>query len=683
MAALLSPEVIQELASQALYGSLDEPEGEGNLAESNYCEEEELEDEEEEEEVENCFNRRTTYAGVPSVANRGSPIPPPLVPSQRLLSASKAAAVASQPPPLMVARGGQAKAEASSPAERRAIKVPSEPGPFGLMRQVETFGPPVSLRNHEADVELQARLKSTAKADAAVASATPRSPSSPRPADAAVASATPRSPSSPRPEQVEPAAATTPRKMQQQSATEEAADNAANGNPQGAGGDVAATGTGVSTSSGKVKTKGASEKAQNFINRCEEWGKNREVRLAKLKAEEEKKQQKEIKASMRIGSISRRLVKDMQPVYERVGEIIQVREKARVKAKIQQEQKELEELPFNPAISQRAMRKERQLEDLERWKEKRDQRICEGQVIQQERELAGCTFRPQLSKGSESIASAKRSQSQVWNFRPGARARDGNAAESPSSSFRQKPNSTSVAPTANPQGSPLSFEDFVVKTAEKESKGRGAGSARPHSTGGATRRQTGQYADTQEVGGAINFETFFSSKVGARDDELLQAESPRQAAPKAQAAPSPRPVSPKSPKRTPRERQTPPALSSSMGLFESPSSKSLGADDHEAFSPVMAHSKGIANALKSSLHIKALETRERTPRAGSQQKTTPRAAKQGDAQAAQDKGQRGRTASTAQVPPSSRSRGVQKAAHIIPYCSEFEDVFQLTAQLCR
>eukprot|EP00435_Cladocopium_sp_Y103_P045638 s592_g13.t1 len=161
----------------------------------------------------------------------------------------------------------------------------------------------------------------------------------------------------------------------------------------------------------------SSKEVQHFANRMSAWAKDRDKRR---QDESEKARSKETIQQLQISERSRKLAKHVKPVHERLGDIVQGRKEAFAQAKAKQEEMEMKDATMHPVISARAQKMERRFEDHQSWKERRDKRIGEEQLAQYQKQLAECTFKPQINKTSSSLAQKTSAISFRHGRRPGA-----------------------------------------------------------------------------------------------------------------------------------------------------------------------------------------------------------------------------------------------------------------------
>ena len=383
--------------------------------------------------------------------------------------------------------------------------------------------------------------------------------------------------------------------------------------------------------SGQKKALSAKE-VEHFANRMSAWAKDRDKRR---QDESEKARSKEVIHQLQISERSRKLAKNVKPVYERLGDIVQGRKEAWAQARAKQEEMEMKDATMRPVISARAMKMERRFEDHQSWKERRDKRIGEEQLAQYQKQLAECTFKPQINKTSSSLAQKTAAISFRHGRRPGADTEaDPEEDELPSES------------------SPVSIEDCSpwVGLDSKESKGG--------SSPGASLSVVPLMVDFDPVDRR------------ASDGDLFSRRRPRK---------SKSPVGRATSTKTVGKVDTVP-------IPDSPSAPLLRAPLDE-----------LNFARRASIPVLSAEDlRKIAPRTKAAPKTarsTSRWAKsQNDEAHAKPPVWRHGGQAPAKVPATTKTRSLTPRstpprntmeAHIIPYCSEFEDVFHFTAQLCR
>jgi len=153
----------------------------------------------------------------------------------------------------------------------------------------------------------------------------------------------------------------------------------------------------------------------------------------------------------------------------------------------------MKDATMRPMISARARNMEPRFGD-QSWSQRREQRISAGQQARQEKQLAQCTFKPQINKASQTMDR----RAQAISFRSGCRPASSSAkARRPSASTAE---STGQADGA--KGAPVSFEDFVKQRSEPETGPTPSGS-RPQSLGAL------KAVPAPEAG--IDFQTFLGN----------------------------------------------------------------------------------------------------------------------------------------------------------------------------
>eukprot|EP00438_Fugacium_kawagutii_P007264 Skav211169 [mRNA] locus=scaffold1363:80173:81744:- [translate_table: standard] len=375
----------------------------------------------------------------------------------------------------------------------------------------------------------------------------------------------------------------------------------------------------------------SAQEVKHFANRMTSWAKDRDKRR---QDESEKARSQETAQQLQISERSRKLAKDVKPVYERLGDIVQKRKDAWAQARAKQEEMEMEGATMRPWISARAQKVERRFEDHQSWKERRDKRIGEEQLAQYQKQLAQCTFKPQINKTSSSMAQKTAAISFRHGRRPGATGEvagpqkdDDEEHELPSES------------------SPVSIEDCTPWV-------------------GLDAPGTGE-TETSLAAPPLLVDFDLVNR-RASDGDLFSMQSLGKAKSPVRRAASSKAVG----------KAAPPAL-------DSPSAPVLGLDE-------------LNFARRASIPVLSAEDlRKITPRTKpaprSARSTTGRWAKSAQTDEGQAKppvwrhgGQApAKVHKTRSVTPRSTLARASTDTHIIPYCKEFEDVFHFTAQLCR
>jgi len=358
------------------------------------------------------------------------------------------------------------------------------------------------------------------------------------------------------------------------------------------------------------------------------WAKDRDKRR---QDESEKARSKETIQQLQISERSRKLAKNVKPVHERLGDIVQGRKEAFQQARAKQEEMEMKDATMHPVISARAQKMERRFEDHQSWKERRDKRIGEEQLAQYQKQLAECTFKPQINKTSSSLAQKTAAISFRHGRRPGAAGETG----------AQMPDEEHELPS---ESSPVSIEDSSPWVPEVPPNPGYQGSA------AAPLMVDLDLLDRRASDGDL-----FSRRLG-------KSKSPRRAASsKAVGKAAAIPDSPSAPLlRAPLDE---------LNFARRASIPVLSAEDLRKITP---RTKAAPRSARSS-------SRWAKPTQNDEAQAKPPVWRHGG-QAPPSKVSATKARSITPRPTNSRT---SMEAHIIPYCKEFEDVFHFTAQLCR
>ncbi|CAJ1353367.1 unnamed protein product [Effrenium voratum] len=370
------------------------------------------------------------------------------------------------------------------------------------------------------------------------------------------------------------------------------------------------------------KSRKLAEKVKPFKERLEEvfegHKKAKEAKAQGLVEEEVK----EATPRLEISEHSRKLAGKVKPVHERLDDILKGREKTRAQARAKQEEMEMKDATLRPAISARAMKMERRFEDHQSWKEKRDKRIGEEQLAQYQKQLAECTFKPQINKISDTMARKTEAISFRSGKRPGgcAKACEG---ELPSES------------------SPVSIDDCSWVSLLGE--------------------EVGPTAEAPVLD--------LSSFRRASDGDLFS--KPRTPRPGKTAR---RPVSPRhagsaTPSTTVPDSPSAPLLRPNLDELDFARRASI---------PVLAPMDKSTRTPRSPRSASAglARVQSQVVKKSSEEASMPK----------QPQWRPGGAAAKASPSPKPRSSLTSRSsteAHVIPYCAEFQDVFNFTAQLCR
>lgn len=369
----------------------------------------------------------------------------------------------------------------------------------------------------------------------------------------------------------------------------------------------------------------SSKEVEHFANRMSAWAKDRDKRR---QDESEKARSKETIQQLQISERSRKLAKNVKPVYERLGDIVQGRKEAFQQARAKQEEMEMKDATMHPVISARAQKMERRFEDHQSWKERRDKRIGEEQLAQYQKQLAECTFKPQINKTSNCLAS----KTAAISFRHGRRPGAGDGA--------QMPEEEHELPS---ESSPVSIEDSSPWVPEVPTGYQGGAAVAP------------LMVDLDLVDRRASDGDLFSRRLGKSKSPARRAASSK-AVGKAAAIPD----SPSAPLlRAPLDE---------LNFARRASIPVLSAEDLRKITP---RTKAAPRSARSS-------SRWAKPAQNDEAQAKPPVWRHGG-QAPPSKVS---TTKTKSITPRTTSR-TSMEAHIIPYCKEFEDVFQFTAQLCR
>lgn len=397
-------------------------------------------------------------------------------------------------------------------------------------------------------------------------------------------------------------------------------------------------------STGTRKT--LSEKdAAGFAKRLTEWAKDRDKRRHDL---HEQARSQEMPQQLQISARSRKLAAHVKPVHERLDDIMQGRREAWHHARMRQEELEMKDATMRPMISARARNMEPRFGD-QGWSQRREQRISAGQQARQEQQLVQCTFKPQINKASQTMDR----RAQAISFRSGCRPASSSAkARRPSASAAE---STGQADGA--KGAPVSFEDFVKQRSEPETAPTPAGS-RPQSLGAL------KAAPAPEAG--IDFQTFLGN-TGWGCSESATPRQARNGARPAEVSGSSPPPSPSAPLLGPILDDEEFIRRASAPVLAPTSDTTADRDVRTPRDPSRTATPRTRWAKKGGEEM-SLSTSVSKPQ---WRPSGPSPVKAAAAPALGSK--RSSVTSTAPAPE----------AHIVPYCSEFEDVFKFTAQLCR
>eukprot|EP00930_Biecheleria_cincta_P066624 TRINITY_DN5282_c0_g1_i2.p1 TRINITY_DN5282_c0_g1~~TRINITY_DN5282_c0_g1_i2.p1 ORF type:complete len:869 (-),score=182.28 TRINITY_DN5282_c0_g1_i2:146-2728(-) len=437
---------------------------------------------------------------------------------------------------------------------------------------------------------------------------------------------------------------------------------------------------------GSVRVKGGlSDKARavtdRLCQRSKAWGQ-------KLRIQEQSLRKNEA-PSTGMSAVSRRLASGMTPISERAEKICQDREEARVRARLEKEQKELENTPLHPAISQRAMRLNREVEDCWRWKEKRDQRIRAEQIAAHQKEQAECTFKPDLCKGSESMLKRQ-------GFRPGPRGSPGAQSAPSTPGGGQEIDAWAEDSAARSMKSaPVSFDAFLKGAGQSSDVQRsGQGVTSPAGVKGSTNRRrsaeerqppTPSSVPAVEVGGVIDFQSFLT-KAGA-SEEFHIAEAPRRRAPQASAPPRIDSPSLTAAPSSPRRR-----TDSHRDSVEAPRQLESYEDSHcapRASSPVLVDLRQLTGAFA------APDTDARSGPEDILERQTTRSHDSRNTAVGRTKLQGKFARRVAGVPSPALAQDTAKAklsmarqkggetSTVVPYSAEYDDILKMTEQFCR
>lgn len=300
---------------------------------------------------------------------------------------------------------------------------------------------------------------------------------------------------------------------------------------------------------------------------------------------------------------------------------------------------------------------ERRFEDHQSWKERRDKRIGEEQLAQCQKQLAECTFKPLINKTSDNLARKTAAISFRNGQRPGSAASKADAEDSED----ELPSESSPVPIEECTSWASALRSIAGLNVFEDTEEGGQPTApvvaefnpcvenRPTSDGGlsskthALKSSPGQRAASPKAVAKV------TTGRGTVTSRVAESPSAQRQAPKDEAA--------------------------RKGSVEAAEARYRTSQSREASPPVLA---------KNDLSPNSPPRTDEAPRSARLNNggAKPKQHEEGKPQWRPPGNAKVKSTSSTRLTNSQSSTETHNA-HIIPYCSEFEDVFHFTAQLCR